>query len=272
MVKSFYDPAWMDLGVLGFYGRWIDVNWVWVEWLTIYHAVFSIAIPIILVESAFPDKRNRPWLSNRMLGGITALLGGVTVFGYLFLTPYRPPIPQYLFSILLVFALTLTAQRISNKAGKHGIKNPLSPLKTAFFGFIIALALFMFFGAGPSIIGQPGLLMLLGFGLVITFYSLLRRYSWGERTLYQKFSLAAGALGFLIFLTPIQEFDSSRADNPRGMLLIGTAAAIMLLLLRRKLKSSISSLEVNMYCVNCGRVLPANAIFCPDCGIEVETH
>ena len=43
MVKSFFDPKWMDLGILGIYGRWQGVNWVWVEWLTIYHAIFSIA-------------------------------------------------------------------------------------------------------------------------------------------------------------------------------------------------------------------------------------
>ncbi|TLZ74149.1 MAG: hypothetical protein E6K08_10470 [Methanobacteriota archaeon] len=49
-VKSFFDPGWMDLGTLGWYGRWLDVNWVWAVWLTIYHAVVSIAIPIFLVE------------------------------------------------------------------------------------------------------------------------------------------------------------------------------------------------------------------------------
>jgi len=31
MVKSFFDPAWPDLGILGIYGRWLGVNWVWAE-------------------------------------------------------------------------------------------------------------------------------------------------------------------------------------------------------------------------------------------------
>ena len=30
-VKSFFDPNWMDLGILGTYGRWIGVNWVWIK-------------------------------------------------------------------------------------------------------------------------------------------------------------------------------------------------------------------------------------------------
>jgi hypothetical protein len=50
MVKSFFDPNWVDLGQLGVYGRWAGVNWVWTISLMIYHAVVSIAIPILLVE------------------------------------------------------------------------------------------------------------------------------------------------------------------------------------------------------------------------------
>jgi len=65
MVKSFFDPKWMDLGILGVYGRWLEVNWVWAEWLTIYHAIFSIAIPITLVELAYPERKSDKWLSNK---------------------------------------------------------------------------------------------------------------------------------------------------------------------------------------------------------------
>ncbi|RJS77070.1 hypothetical protein CW667_04190, partial [Candidatus Bathyarchaeota archaeon] len=57
LVKSFFDPYWMDLGILGVYGRWLEVNWVWTEMLIIYHAVFSISIPIILVELAYPERK-----------------------------------------------------------------------------------------------------------------------------------------------------------------------------------------------------------------------
>lgn len=28
MVKSFFYPYWMDIGILGVYGRWLGVNWV----------------------------------------------------------------------------------------------------------------------------------------------------------------------------------------------------------------------------------------------------
>jgi len=47
-VKSFFHPHWVNLGILGTYGRWAGVNWVWSLELTIYQAVFSITIPVAL--------------------------------------------------------------------------------------------------------------------------------------------------------------------------------------------------------------------------------
>lgn len=125
MVKSFFDLGWMDLGILGVYGRWVEVNWVWAEWLTIYHAIFSIGIPITLVELTYPDMRNERWLSNRKLAGVTVLLGVVTMFGCVFLTAYRPPFLQYLLSAGLVGALFLLAWKIPNKTGKDGVLKPI---------------------------------------------------------------------------------------------------------------------------------------------------
>jgi hypothetical protein len=46
MVRSFFSPTWKDLGLLATYGRWLGTNWVWAEWLAIYHAIFSITILI----------------------------------------------------------------------------------------------------------------------------------------------------------------------------------------------------------------------------------
>src|SRR5947199_3159511 len=89
-VKSFFDPAWMDLGTLGWYGRWLDVNWVWAVWLTLYHAVVSIAIPIFLMEWIWPRVRGQPLTGRRRYITAIHLLAGVTIFINILLTPYRP--------------------------------------------------------------------------------------------------------------------------------------------------------------------------------------
>lgn len=235
MVKSFFYPGWMDLGILGVYGRWRGVNWVWAEWLTIYHAIFSVAIPITLVELAYVERRNERWVGNKKLVGLVVLLGAVTLFGYFFLTDYRPPSPQYCFFACMVAFLTLLAWKIPCSAGGNGNLQVLKPRKLVIIGFLAALTFFLFFGAGPNLVSQPLILMFLGIVLLFAIFGLLKRYDWNEGTLYHKFTLVAGAVVFLIALTPLQELDKNRPDNPQGMLIVGISALIMLILLRQKL-------------------------------------
>ena len=111
----------MDLGVLGFYGRWLGVNWVWAEWLTIYHSIFSIMIPVTIVELAYKDQKDKNWVGNKTLFLLIIILGLVTVFGYLALTPYRPPPIPYILTFFVVFIFILIAKKIPSEIGKKGI-------------------------------------------------------------------------------------------------------------------------------------------------------
>jgi len=236
MVKSFFDPGWQDLGILAEYGRWQGVNWVWAEWLTIYHAIFSISIPITLVELAYPERRNESWVGNRKLFALIVLLGGVTALGYFGLTAYRPPPVQYMCTAASTVILILLAGKVSPTRGKIGTLPLPKPSRMALAGLLIASALFLLFMAGPYSIPQPLVLMALGAALILVICNFLKRYEWNNRTLYRKFALAAGALAFLVMLTPLQEFDRARPDDPRGMLIVGIVALVLLLLLRRKLR------------------------------------
>jgi hypothetical protein len=240
MVKSFFDPTWMDIGILGVYGRWQGINWVWTEWLTIYHAIFSIAIPVTLVELLYLNQRNQSWINNKKFAGLAVLLAGVTAFGYLFLTPYRVPFLQYGFFVLVVAFLVFVAWKIPSTTGK-GKLPVLSPKKATVAGFVTGMGFFFFFGGGPNLIDNPLVLLLVGAGLVYLVFSFLRKYNWNKNSLYQKFALSAGALMFLIVLTPFQEFDSSRPDNPQGMLIVGLVTLGLLFLLRKRLKRTLNS-------------------------------
>jgi len=135
-VKSFFDPNWPDLGVLGVFGRWAEVNWVWAEMLTIYHAVFSITIPVILVELAYPRQRETRWVSDRVLKGLIAALGAVTVFIFLVLTPYVPPWPQFLFIIFLMIAFIFYAYRLPPNWGDESFRKLPRPAFLWAAGFL----------------------------------------------------------------------------------------------------------------------------------------
>ena len=61
------------------YSHWLGVNWVPLAALTIFHAGFSIAVPILFLELLFPETKGRRLLRNKGIG-ITIAVYGLTVF------------------------------------------------------------------------------------------------------------------------------------------------------------------------------------------------
>src|SRR5256885_1035215 len=150
-VKSFFDPAWMDLGTLGWYGRWLDVNWVWAVWLTIYHAVVSIAIPIFLMEWIWPRVRGQPLTSRRGYITAIALLAGATIFIDILLTPYRPSVWHLLGASAAVVFLVWAAKRYAGVLWSRlpSRKAPASPRTYAVAGFGFLMGSFLLYSGGP---------------------------------------------------------------------------------------------------------------------------
>ncbi len=68
ITQSLFDQHFRGLSFLGFYGHGAGVSWVWALFIVPYHAVFSIAIPILLAELVSGDRRGR-WLGA---GGVAA--------------------------------------------------------------------------------------------------------------------------------------------------------------------------------------------------------
>jgi len=234
MVKSFFDPNWPDLGILGEFGRWMGVNWIWTEMLTIYHSIFSIVIPVLLVELAFPERRGKSWISKKTFNFLLVLLGTDVVIGYLFLTTYRPPPVQYFSTIALTIMLLYTAKKIPEECGKRGVKKLRRPLFYFFIGAFWSTTFFLTFMALPYLVEGPITVALLGSLLSSGTGFYLMRFDWKDSDLH-KLALSSGILSFVILLAFLQELDRDRPDNTAGML-VAIAAIIGLILLRRKVK------------------------------------
>jgi hypothetical protein len=222
LVKSFFSPYWMDLGILGSYGRWFGVNWVWAEGLTIYHAVFSISIPILLTSLMFRSKQRQSWVGGRVLTLLTLVVLLETVIGLVFF-PYTPPIPQYLLTVLLVIVLLWVARNLQIPM-KSPVNGSVSPVwKFALLGALGTLVFFVIFYAVPYT-GIPApltMLLILGWTGPVAF--ILLRMSgngrlWSDR---HKLASASGALAFFIVLAPIHELNPG-PESMTGM----TAVAI----------------------------------------------
>ncbi len=238
MVKSFFDPNWMDLDILGSYGRWAGVNWVWSLELTIFHAVFSIAIPILLVSLLFPDRQREPWIRRRAFHWLCFVFMLNGIFIYFALTTYKPPALHYTLTTALVIGLIFLSRRLPKALRPTRESPPLSPRGAIGLGFLGTLGFFLLNWVLP----HTQIPALITMALVIVLaasigrkiqnapglsFETLNRIHW---------ALASGAIGFFILIAPIQEFDDTRADNTAGMTLVGLTALIFLFWLGRRLK------------------------------------
>lgn len=241
MVKSFFDPNWQDLGILGSYGRMYGVNWVWSLELTIYHCLFSICIPIVLTELAFPRWRNRPWLRMPGLIVFAVLLLADVAFGFIALTPFRPPIVPYLGAVVAVAGLVAAARLVRPPAGPVGIapRSPagaprvLGPRELPFFlfGAVCTVAFFVLNWVVPNTKLFPAAVTMamvcwLAAGFFLGLRELVRAFSW---TPANQWALASGALAFFVVLSPLVEMDGNRTDDTTGMTVVGLVMAGLLL-------------------------------------------
>lgn len=230
MVKSFFDPGWMDLGVLGSYGRWLGVNWVWSVELTIYHAIFSIGIPILITTLLFPSRRNDAWVSRGWLLIIFILFVMDVGFGYLLLTIYRPPLVPYLLALVATIGLIVLSRRLPTPLPSLHPGAIAYRFQFGLFGFIATLLFFITAWVLPNL-PIPPLLPIALFGILLwiggyMIWHMAGRGNWKDRHLA---SLASGALCFFVLLAPLTEMDKTRSDDPSGMGLVGLVMLVFLI-------------------------------------------
>jgi hypothetical protein len=237
-VKSFFDPNWVDLGTLGGYGRWLGVNWVWSVGLTIYHAVFSIGIPILLVGLLFPAQRDRPWLSPNAFRWVAGLFGAVTIFINLALTPYRPSILAHLTTTACIVGFGAWARRMEPPQPASGPPAPASLWRVGLAGLAATVGLFFFLWVLPSTpipaVVWIGLTLACAAWLWSRFGRVAVSAGWGPQ---HALALASGALSFFILLSPLVELDPNRADNTAGATLVGLGTAAFLVWAARRVRA-----------------------------------
>jgi hypothetical protein len=237
MVKSFFDPNWVDIGVLGSYGRFAGVNWVWSTELAIYHAVFSIAIPILLITLLFREDSGRRWVSDRTLKMLFGVLALDVALGPLFLTPYVPEPQNFLLALAMVFALFVLVYALP----RHYFLPRDVPVPRpgrflalgAFFSSTFFLTLWVLSATGVNPLVPIALVLLLSWYC----FSTVKRWS-GNGAQWQprhQLALASGALSFLILFTFLHELGGGGMS---GMSVVGMAFILFLSWLWRGLPST----------------------------------
>ncbi len=228
MVRSFFNPSWKDLGTLATYGRWLGLNWVWAEWLTIFHSIFSITIPIFLVELTYPRTRTRVWLSHKSRILFHGLLFLAIILGF-FAFPYNASVIAIAGCVVAVFALGWVAKRVPNiKPTERTLQ--ISWKRLVPLGFSAPAAFLFLFNSAliPLAIGT----MIVGAIMVLGYERLLTRWATKGVSDLQRLSLMAGALGFwTVFWDPALEIIGRIGTSALGLVFI-----LYPLVLRRRMR------------------------------------
>jgi hypothetical protein len=183
------------VGNLGWYGHAFGVNWLWALGLTAFHAVYSIALPILLTQLWFPAVKNARWMD----AGASTLVAGVYVF------------------VVALFATVVG----------YGP----SPSLLAFFLGILAVLVYLAYRApadllavrpgrsrvGPWGLALDGALFFAGWTLVLVFAGLGGRIpAWGAGLGIVAISL--GALLLVLRCVGVDDLDRSKFYFAAGMM------------------------------------------------------
>src|SRR5258708_752228 len=190
----------------GAYGALWGTNWYWALNLSIYHAVISIATPLILLELFFPRRARLPWLGRK---GTIALLAWVLIpcglLAYAVATLqfakqgyHGPPLGSYLACVgLLLVVIALGVFVRFPAPAPNAARRAPSPwaVRLSIFGlFVLFFALDFFLPSTrmPAVAASAIIAAVLAFGL-------WRVRSWSARagwSAHHKLAIATGVVGY----------------------------------------------------------------------------
>ncbi len=235
-LQSMFNPKLFNAALIG--GRAAGVNWLWSEWAIGYHIVWSIAIPVLLAEVLFPERRGEPWLAwgGVVLAAILYLFGavGLGLITWRFVTPdFRTPMPLLAGAVVVICVLVALALNwttpirsvppTSNRAAP-------SPWVIGLVGLLAAAAWFVLLDLPHALRNGFWVLipMLLDLLMVTVVVALLRQWSagwgWGD---VHRLALVWGALP----ITMAWGFFFVTAGNPVNQAGQGLASVLALILL-----------------------------------------
>ncbi len=134
----FTNSTGQPVGNLAVYGRWLEINWVWSAGLLIIHAVFSIALPIMLFGLTFPELKSRSIVTKTWKIAALFLIILLDSFILQAIVPYKPSAGIILLTILAILGLIYAARRVpANLLQVRTMQPRKSTLVFALIGFIV---------------------------------------------------------------------------------------------------------------------------------------
>ncbi|WP_051775570.1 threonine/serine exporter family protein [Paenibacillus tyrfis] len=154
------------------------------------HAVWSISVPIAIVEMLVPDRRKTPWLGRIGLTvtGVLYLLGGAIVFLWAVNSQrFLPSMPQFAVSIAVVLGLVGAAFAVRRLPRRTSDRPAPNPWLVGVAAFIASGLFFLLGGNWQHVAVKTGLIAAMA--VAVTLWS--GQAGWGAR---HRFALTGGTL------------------------------------------------------------------------------
>lgn len=140
--KTMIDPTGSNIGNQ-LYTYWAGINWVPLAWLTLFHAAFSIVVPLVLVELLFPETKGKRLVGSLGLM-ITAVVYVVTVALISLSEPFMPSFPVILFLSVYSLAFIIAGYYVPRSfLQPKGERQDRSELKFVLLGIFFMTGFFL---------------------------------------------------------------------------------------------------------------------------------
>ncbi len=232
-VRTFFTDDADFLGAFQGWGEALGTNWLWALEISLYHAVWSIAVPIMLVEAIHPARRDASWLGRRgRAWAAGALLLAVLTFalaasGEAAGAPFAPLATAL--AGLAALALGVLGMRLRLPALRP--RTPASARAVAGAGFALMAVLLLLVIGAPATVAAPWVGVALTVAAGVLAIAWLVRLSgggtWGDR---HRVALVAGAYAVWSLWSLILEL-----AGVIGMSLVGIGGLWLLVRLFRRI-------------------------------------
>jgi hypothetical protein len=146
VLQSVFNPDFLGLDIT--FGRKWGINWAWAEYIVGYHAVWSVALPILLAELIFPESKSLPWLRNSgVILFIVIYVLGCVVHYFIFqdMSHYQAPL-FHLAGACVLSVLLIVASWLSLHKRVLPFTVPRSPFTIAVIVFVLSAGWLFFLG------------------------------------------------------------------------------------------------------------------------------
>lgn len=238
VTMSFFNSNWPDIAYLGVYGHYLGVNWVWCVNLPIFHSVWSISVPILVMRMIFPSIAGQRILQRKYLIAAFAIFPIISLLltvSIIKQTGFIAPFLQYVCAIATSAGLLALARRMPLRL----FSLPISGSSGGVFGpglagFCFSAGFFLIMYLVPFLLPIPAMNIIMMLLLTIVCERYFEKRIGSSQSLTHKWALFVGLETMFVAWTFVHEF-ASTIPNTTGMSLVGISYIVFFIWLRRRI-------------------------------------